>query len=144
MRSPARIFSCSVSSLSATIGRQSRRLVPSPHVCRRIFHRDRRVTKWPRRIAPVSNRRPFSRARADSLGERNGLERANRVVRSRVGKEAFVITGAEIPVVALVIFVPVKTPDAADHNQGADAIVPKVTQKMEAQVGPGIGSFEPD
>src|SRR5437870_12661129 len=77
-----------------------------------------------------------------TLGQRNGLEGADDVVGTGFGEEAFVKAGAEVPVIALVIFVAIKTPDAADDNDTADAVVPKVAQIMEAEIGAGIGAFE--
>ncbi len=46
------------------------------------------------------------------------------------------------PVIALVIFVAIKTPDAADNNEATDAVVPKIAQIMEAEIGASVGAFE--
>ena len=70
------------------------------------------------------------------------MERTDDVVRTRLGEKAFVKAGAEIPVVAFVIFVAVKTPDTVDHNHRADAIIPEIAEVMETQIGPGIGALE--
>jgi hypothetical protein len=61
-----------------------------------------------------------------------------------MGKEGFVKPWAEIPIVALVILVAIKSPDAADDDEGTNAIVPKIAEIMKTQVGAGIGSLEPD
>ena len=85
------------------------------------------------------------RSRPESaLRQCNRLERADDVVRAGLGEEAFVETRSQIPVIALVILVAVKTPDAADHDERADAIVPEIAQVMKAQVGPGVGAFKAD
>ena len=76
------------------------------------------------------------------LGQRDGLEGADDVVGAGFGEEAFVKTGAQIPVIALVIFVAIKTPDPADNNDATDAVVPKIAQIMEAEIGTGVGAFE--
>jgi len=70
------------------------------------------------------------------------LEGADDVVGAGCGKEALVKAGAQIPVIALVIFVAIKTPDAADDNDATDAVVPEIAQIMEAEIGTGIGASE--
>jgi hypothetical protein len=55
-------------------------------------------------------------------------------------EKAFIKAGAEIPVIALVVFVAVKTPDTVDHDHRADAIVPEVAEEMETQICPRVGS----
>ncbi len=72
------------------------------------------------------------------------MEGADNVVGAGCGEEALVKTRTQIPVIALVIFVAIKTPNAADNNEATDAVVPKIAQIMEAQVGTGIGTFEAD
>src|SRR5216684_1844121 len=79
-----------------------------------------------------------------SLGQRDALEGADDVVRTFGGEETFVIAGAEVPVRAFVIFVPIKSPDAADHDQTTDPVVPKIADVMETQVRPGVSAFEAD
>src|SRR5262249_60440576 len=46
--------------------------------------------------------------------------------------------------VSLVILVAIESPNTADHDQRADAIVPKIAEKMKTQVGPRVRSLEPD
>src|SRR2546422_4185571 len=76
------------------------------------------------------------------LRQRNRLKRADDVVGAAFGEEAFVKARAQIPVIALVIFVAIKTPDAADDNNATDTVVPEIAQIMEAEIGAGIGAFE--
>src|SRR5689334_21904453 len=45
---------------------------------------------------------------------------------------------------AFVVFVPIESPDAADHDQATDPIVPEIANVMKAQVGAGVGAFESD
>ena len=45
---------------------------------------------------------------------------------------------------AFVIFVAIKTPDAAHHNDGADPVVPEIADVMETQIGAGICAAETD
>ena len=70
------------------------------------------------------------------------MEGADDVVGAGCGEEALVKAGAQIPVIALVIFVAIKTPDAADDNDATDAVVPEIAQIMEAEIGAGVGAFE--
>ena len=42
--------------------------------------------------------------------------------------------------VALVIFVAIKAPDAAHDDERADAIVPEIAEVMKAEVGAGVGA----
>src|SRR5205085_3084847 len=93
-----------------------------------------RVSAWPVRRG----------GRDRGLCQRNGLEGADDVVGAGFGEEAFVKTGAKVPVIALVIFVAIKTPDATDDNDAADAVVPKIAQIMEAEISAGVGAFEAD
>src|SRR5207248_7297364 len=93
-----------------------------------------RVSAWPVRRG----------GRDRGLCQRNGLEGADDVVGAGFGEEAFVKTGAKVPVIALVIFVAIKTPDAADNNDATDAVVPKIAQIMEAEISASIGAFEAD
>ena len=70
------------------------------------------------------------------------MERTDDVVRTRRGEKAFIKAGAEIPVIALVVFVAVKTPDTVDHDHRADAIVPEIAKEMETQISPRVGALE--
>src|SRR5438270_8192446 len=78
------------------------------------------------------------------LRQCDALEGADDVVRAFGGEETFVVAGAEIPVGAFVIFVAIKPPDAADHDDAAYPIVPKIADVMEAQVRPRVSAFEAD
>src|SRR5205085_1569636 len=69
---------------------------------------------------------------------------ANDVVRSFGGEETFVVAGAEIPMWTFVIFVAIKSPDAADDDQTTDPVVPEIADVMKAQVRPGVRAFETD
>ena len=44
--------------------------------------------------------------------------------------------------IALVVFVAVKTPDTVDHDHRADAIVPEIAKEMETQISPRVGALE--
>jgi hypothetical protein len=77
-----------------------------------------------------------------ALRQRDGLKGADDVVGAGFGEEAFVKAGAKIPVIALVIFVAIKTPEPADDNDATDAIVPKIAQIMETEISAGVGAFE--
>src|SRR5205085_4909054 len=77
-----------------------------------------------------------------TLCQRDGLEGADDVVGAGFGKEAFVEARAQIPVIALVIFVAIKTPDPADDDDATDAIVPEIAQVMETEVSTSVGAFE--
>src|SRR3977135_2454865 len=46
--------------------------------------------------------------------------------------------------IALVIFVAIKAPDAADDDEATDPGVPEIAQEMEAEIGAGEGAFETD
>ena len=72
------------------------------------------------------------------------MEGTDDVIGAGFGEEAFVKAGAEIPVIALVIFVAIETPDAADDNDATDAVIPKIAQIMEAEISASVGSFEAD
>jgi hypothetical protein len=72
------------------------------------------------------------------------LKGTDDVVRTLRGEEAFVISRAQIPVIALVIFVAIKSPDTAHDDERADPIVPKIADVMEAQIGSRIGAAEAD
>src|SRR4051812_27167745 len=76
------------------------------------------------------------------LSQFDRLEGADDVVRTLVLEEALVESRTQVPMVALVIFVPIKSPDAADDDERADAIVPKIAQKMKAKIGAAGGPFE--
>src|SRR5437016_5480326 len=73
----------------------------------------------------------------------NRLKRADDVIRPFILKKAFVESRTKIPRISLIIFVPIKSPDAADDNQRTNAVVPKITQIMKTEVGPGCRTFEP-
>src|SRR4051812_35897315 len=79
---------------------------------------------------------------AGRLRQLDRLKRANDVVRAFILEEAFVKTGAEVPMIPLVIFIAVKAPDAAYDDERTDSVVPKITQEMKAEVGPAGGPFE--
>ena len=78
------------------------------------------------------------------LRQRDALKGTDDVVGAFGGEEAFVVTGAEVPMGAFVIFVPIKSPDAADHDQTTDPVVPEIADVMKAQVRPRIRAFESD
>jgi len=78
------------------------------------------------------------------LRQRNALKRTDDVVWAFLGKEAFVIPGAEVPVRSFVIIVAKESPHAADHDDAAHAVVPVVSNIVETQVGTSVGTFEPD
>src|SRR5260370_7281710 len=78
------------------------------------------------------------------LRQRDALEGADHVVRAFGGEETFVVTGAEVPVRTFVIFVAIKSPDAADHDQTTDSIVPEIADVMKTQVRSGVSAFEAD
>ena len=70
------------------------------------------------------------------------MEGADDVVGAGCGEEALIKTGTEVPVIALVIFVAIKTPDPGDDDDATDAVVPEIAQIMEAEIGAGVGAFE--
>src|SRR5207248_3268000 len=72
------------------------------------------------------------------------LKRADDVVRTLVLEKALVETWTEIPVIALVIFVTIKPPDAADDDETTDPVVPKIAEVMKTEIRPGKGTFETD
>src|SRR5258707_4045124 len=78
------------------------------------------------------------------LRQRNALERADDVVGAFFGEEAFVISGAEVPMWAFVIIVAIKSPDAADHDDAAHPVVPVIADVVETQVGAGVRTFKAD
>ena len=88
----------------------------------------------------VSNRQ--CRYPALALCQRDALKGADDVVWAFFGKETFVITWTEVPIRSLVIVVAIKSPHAAHHDQAADAVVPKISDVMETQVGAGVGAFK--
>ena len=45
---------------------------------------------------------------------------------------------------AFVIVVAIESPDAADHDDAAHAVVPVISDVVETQVGAGVGTFESD
>src|SRR5712691_584422 len=93
-------------------------------------------------ITHDENTRGLRLTRSFRLGQRDGLKRADDVVGAFFGKEAFVKAGAEVPIVAFVIFVAIKSPDAADDDERADAIVPEIADIIEAQVRARVRSLE--
>src|ERR1700756_4205223 len=78
------------------------------------------------------------------LRQRDALQRADDVVRTFFGEEAFVVTRAEVPVRTLVIFVAIKPPYTAHHDDAAHPVVPVIAEVVETQIGAGIGTFEAD
>src|ERR1700688_5067355 len=77
------------------------------------------------------------------LRQGDALKGADNVVRAFGGEETFVVAGAEVPVRAFVIFVPIKAPDAADHDDAAHPIVPIIAEVVKTQVRPRVSAFEP-
>lgn len=77
-----------------------------------------------------------------ALRQRNALKRADHVVGTFLGKKAFVVARAEVPVIALIIFVPIKPPDAAHYNQTTDPIVPVIADVVKTQICSGIRALE--
>src|SRR2546421_9637523 len=77
-------------------------------------------------------------------GQLDRLEGADDVVGTFVLKEALVEPGSEIPMIALIILVAIKPPDAAHDDEAADPIVPEIAEVMEAEVGPGKGTLKTD
>lgn len=45
---------------------------------------------------------------------------------------------------AFVIIVAIKSPDAADHDDAAHAVIPVIAHVKETQIRASIGAFEPD
>jgi hypothetical protein len=84
------------------------------------------------------------KSRLATLRQRDALEGADDVVGSFFGEEAFVITGAEVPVRAFVIIVAIKAPYPAHHNDAAHPVVPVIADIVETQVRSGVGAFEAD
>src|SRR4051794_23201335 len=74
------------------------------------------------------------------LGQGDALKGADDIVRTFGREKALVVARTEIPVIALVIFVAIKTPDTVHHDDGTDAVIPKFADEMEAQVRPGVGA----
>src|SRR5947209_1497860 len=89
--------------------------------------------------------RPSDKSQApikSGLGQGDALERANDVVRPFGREETFVIARTEVPIRAFVIFVPVKAPNSADHDDAAHPVVPIVADIMKTEIGSGISAFE--
>src|SRR5207247_9831209 len=82
------------------------------------------------------------RLSSTKLRHRDALEGADHVVRAFGSEKTFVIAGAEVPVRAFVIFVPIKSPDTADHDQTTDPVVPKIADVMETQIRSRVSAFE--
>ena len=78
------------------------------------------------------------------LRQRDALKGTDDVVRAFGGEEAFIVAGAKVPVWAFVIFVAIKSPDAADHDDAAHPVVPKIAGVMKTEVRSRIGAFETD
>ena len=72
------------------------------------------------------HRRLTKCVRAATLGKLNRLEGTDHVIGAAILEEGFIEPGAEIPIVTLVVFIAIQTPDAAHDDQGTDAIVPKI------------------
>lgn len=77
-----------------------------------------------------------------SLRQGDALKGTDDVIGPFGGEKAFIVTGAEVPVRSLVIFVPIKAPDATDHNDAAHPVVPEIADVMKAEVCPRVGAFE--
>src|SRR5256885_1443587 len=92
------------------------------------------------RVHPFLGLRP-NRAR---LRQFDRLKGTDHVVRSLVLEEALVEARAEVPVIAFVIFVAIKSPDAADDDETTDPIVPKITEVMKAEISAGKSPFKAD
>ena len=75
------------------------------------------------------------------LRQRDALERADDVVRAFFSEEAFVVAGAEVPIRAFVIFVPIKSPHTAHHDHAAHPIVPEIADEMKTEVGSRVGAL---
>src|SRR5713101_5804662 len=93
-------------------------------------------------ITHDENTRGLRLTRLFRLGQRDGLKRADDVVGAFRGEKGFVKPRTEVPVVALVIFVAIKSPDAAHDDEAADAIVPEIADIMETQVRARVRSLE--
>src|SRR5438105_50070 len=120
--------------------------------------RANRNARWPRRHPQLWPRRrrvylflglrsrssPPRGLTSSRLRQLNCLEGTDDVIRALVLEEAFVKAGAEVPGIAFVIFIAIKTPDTAHDDQATDPVVPEIAQEMEAQIGPGISAFETD
>ncbi len=78
------------------------------------------------------------------LRQRDALKGTDDVVRAFGGEEAFIVAGAKVPVWAFIIFVAIKSPDTADHDQTTDPVVPKIAGVMKTEVRSRIGAFETD
>src|SRR5438094_2426380 len=77
------------------------------------------------------------------LRQRDCLKGADDVVGAFGGEEALVISRAEVPGRALVIFVAIKSPDAAEHDETTDSVVPEIADIMKTKVGTRICPAEP-
>src|SRR5437899_2796246 len=78
------------------------------------------------------------------LRQRNRLEGADYVVWAFFSEEAFVISRAEVPGRALVIFVAIKPPDPAHYDETTDPVVPEITDIMKTKVCTCVGPGESD
>src|SRR5262249_17114962 len=65
------------------------------------------------------------------LRQRNALKRTDDVVGTFFGEETFVIAGAEIPVRAFVIIVPIESPHTARHDHAAHSVVPIIANVVK-------------
>ena len=74
--------------------------------------------------------------------QRDALEGADDVVGAFLGEEAFVIARAEVPVGTFVIFVAIKSPDAAHHYDATHPIVPEIANVIKAEVGTRVSALE--
>src|SRR6266850_3795963 len=93
------------------------------------------LTRIRRKTSSNSNR---------DLCQRDALERADDVVGTFLGEEAFVVAGAEVPMRTFVIIVAIKSPDAALHDDAAHPVVPIIADVVETQVGAGVRTFKSD
>jgi len=78
------------------------------------------------------------------LCQRDALEGANDVVGAFGSEETFVIAGTEVPVRTFVILVAIESPDAADHDQTTDPVVPEIADIMKTEIGSCVSAFESD
>src|SRR4029077_6597493 len=91
---------------------------------------------------PLSGWKPPNCRGCQMSRQRDRLKRADDVVGAFLGEEAFIETWTEIPVRAFVVFVAIKSPDAAHHDEATHPVVPKIANVMEAQVRTRVGAFE--
>src|SRR6266536_1415508 len=82
------------------------------------------VSKREARVAPL-------KTRSVALRQCDALKGTDDIVRAFLGKKAFVIAGAKIPVRPFVIVVAIKAPNPADHDKTAYSVVPIVADEVK-------------